>query len=361
MKVGLLFHRNGSLRNLESVGQSKRFIDSYLKKYAKEFEKVYVFSYADETIEGLPENVEMVPNRTGLPATLYALTFPLIHRDKVSDCDAFRVFHINGTPSAIVSRVLFGKPYITTYGYMWMNDLLFHKKYLECIIAKPIEWFGLRLAKKVIITTGMTREHVLGFVGEDRIGYVPNGVDTGSFMKKSVKRGKKFRIVSVGRLYRIKNYDSLVRAAARIRDSEVVIYGEGPERPNLEKLAKEQGCDLKLPGLVPNERLPDELNKADVFVLPSHSEGMPKALLEAMACQLPCIVSNLPTLREIIRDGDNGLACGETAEDILEKIRSVQADPAMAGRLAKSARRYIEDNLSIDKLVSKEIKLLKDL
>ncbi len=361
MKVGIIFHRNGSIENLRSVGQDKRFIDSYLMRYAKTFEEVYVFSYANETIKGLPENVKIIPNRTHLPASIYAFMFPLIHRREIRKCDALRVFHINGTPSAIVSRLVFGKPYITTYGYLWMNDLAFHGKYLEMPAAKVVEWIGLKLARKVIITIDKTKNHVLRFIGQDKVEYVPNGVDTNTFRGMKSHEHKGFRIVSVGRLYKIKNYDSLIRAASRIRNSHVTIYGNGPEEKNLRELARRIGCSLSLPGMVPNENLPERINEADVFVLPSHSEGMPKALLEAMSCQVPCIVSNLPTLMEIIKDGQNGMVCERSPEGIYDKLEFARTNQEDASRMASEARKYIVNRLSIDKLVKKEINLLKEL
>ena len=255
MKVGIFFHRNGSIANLRSVGQDKRFINSYLRRYSAAFEEVYVFSYADEDVKELPENVKLIPNRTGLPASVYAFLFPIIHRKEVRECDAFRVFHINGTPSAIVSKLLFGKPYLTTYAYLWMRDILFHRKYLDFLIAKPVERLGLKMADKVIITIDETRNHVLRFVDRSRVEYVPNGVETDVFRRTRTGHGKSFRIVSVGRLYRIKNYDSLVRAVSRIPDAELVIFGSGPEEENLLDLARREGCRLSLPGLVSNEKL----------------------------------------------------------------------------------------------------------
>jgi glycosyltransferase involved in cell wall biosynthesis len=360
MNLGIFFHRDGSLENLRMVGQDKRFISSYLKKYSKAFDKVYMFSYANEWVSGLPDNVIIVPNKHGIPSSLYAFLMPLMRRKEVRDCDVFRVFHISGTPSSIVTKVFYGKPYITTYGYLWMRDILFHKKYTELLIAKPVEWLGLMMADRVIITIDETKKYVARFVPAERIAEVPNGVDVDLFRKMPARRGRTRRIISIGRLVKVKNYDSLVKAVAKIKGAELVLYGDGPEAGNLERLAEAEGCKLTI-GMVPNEKLPREVSKADVFVLPSHSEGMPKALIEAMACEIPCIVSDLPTLREVVKDGVNGLVCGHSPESIREKIEYVLDHRREAGRMAAAARKHITDNLSIDVLVEKEIKLLKDL
>ena len=61
MNLGIFLHKGGSLEDFRKVGQDKRFIDIYLKRYSKNFNKVYVFSYADEKRNDLPENVIIVP------------------------------------------------------------------------------------------------------------------------------------------------------------------------------------------------------------------------------------------------------------------------------------------------------------
>jgi glycosyltransferase involved in cell wall biosynthesis len=362
MNLGIFLHRGGSLENWKTVGQDKRVINYYLKKYAEEFDNVYFFSYADnsEKRKDMPENVTIIPNGFRIPFSLYALLMPLIHRKVIRKCDVFRVFHISGTIPAIISKLVFKKPYVTTYGYLWLRDILFHGKYLDYFVAKPVEWLGLRIADRIIITLEKTRKYVMRFVKSCKIAYIPNGVDTNLF-KRISGRNKTGKIISIGRLVRIKNYESLIKAVSKISNSELLLFGDGPERKNLGKLAKISGCKLVLKGMIPNEKLPDEINKADVFVLPSHSEGMPKALLEVMACEIPCIVSDLPTLKEIIRDGENGFVCNKNPESILEKIEYVLNHPKEAEEMAGRARKKIVSGYSIDKLVSKEIKLLKEL
>ena len=362
MNLGIFVHRGGSLENWRTVGQDKRFVDLYLKRYAREFDKVYVFSYADanEKRDDLPKNVIIVPNRYRMPFSVYSFLMPVIHRKLIRKCDVFRVFHISGTPSAVISKYLFRKPYITTYAYLWLHDIRFHKKYLEFFVAKPVEWIGLKKADRIIITLDKTKEYVMRFVKPEKIAYIPNGVDTTVFRKLPLKKHGK-RVISMGRFVKIKNYDNLIKAVAKIAGAELVLYGDGPEAGNLKKLAKKEGCKLTLGGMIPNEKLPQEINRADVFVLPSHSEGMPKALLEAMACEIPCIVSDLPTLQEVVKDGRNGFVCERSPESIMERIEYVFNNRNEAERVAIAGRKLVLEKFSIDKLVGEEIKLLKEL
>ncbi len=113
-------------------------------------------------------------------------------------------------------------------------------------------------------------------------------------------------IVFVGRLVAQKNVESLIDAMQGF-DSELTIVGDGPLRADLERRAA--GLRVTFAGVVPNENLPGLLNRHELFVLPSRYEGMPKVLLEAMACGLACVATDIPGNRDLIVDGESGLLC----------------------------------------------------
>lgn len=120
-------------------------------------------------------------------------------------------------------------------------------------------------------------------------------------------------IVSVGRLNKQKNYPFLIRSFKEIHSQypeyNLIIYGDGPERQNLETVIKDLGINdvVLLPGAVNN--IPEVIYSASLFVLPSDFEGMPNALMEAMALGLPCISTDCPCggARELIENKKNGL------------------------------------------------------
>ena len=359
MNLGIFLHRGGSLSNWKKFGQDKRVIKYYLEKYSKEFDNVYLFSYDNEKRDDLPKNVFIIPNNYKIPFSIYGVLIPIIHNKIIKKCNVFRIFHISGTPTGIITTIFYKKPYITTYGYLWLNDILFHKKRFEYIIARPIEKIGLKMASKVIVTTSKIENYVKYIIDKKKVVIIPNGVDVSLFKKKLVRKKQKRRIISIGRLVKIKNYDSLIRAVSMIKNSELVIIGDGPEKKNLQSLAKKLGCKLSITGMIPNEMIPNEINKSNIFVLPSYSEGMPKALIEAMSCQIPCIVSDIPTLKEIINDGVNGIICTTKVDDIKAKIEFVLDNLSIANKISKNARKDITNKFSIDKLVDKEINILK--
>jgi len=113
-------------------------------------------------------------------------------------------------------------------------------------------------------------------------------------------------ILGVGRHHFQKGFDTLLRAFARVRQqmpARLVILGEGPERPNLERLAAELGvaADVDLPGFDPNPFR--YMRWAGVFVLSSRYEGLPNVLIQALACGCPVVSTDCPSGPSEILDG----------------------------------------------------------
>lgn len=117
-------------------------------------------------------------------------------------------------------------------------------------------------------------------------------------------------ILAVGRLVPVKGYDVLIRAFAKVRQqmhAHLLILGEGEQRAELELLAQQLGVadDVRMPGYEPNPF--KYMRRAAVFVLSSRYEGLPNALIQAMACGCPVVATDcLSGPREILADGKYG-------------------------------------------------------
>lgn len=142
---------------------------------------------------------------------------------------------------------------------------------------------------------------------------IPNPIKQ-EFIDRKVYTGKKENvIVSVGRLEPQKNHELLIDAFYDIKDKfknyKLIIYGEGYLREKLEKKIEKLGMKdrILLPGNVDN--IAEKLEKAKLFVLTSNYEGMPNALMEAMALSLPCISTDCPCggPKFLIKDNKNGI------------------------------------------------------
>jgi glycosyltransferase involved in cell wall biosynthesis len=151
-------------------------------------------------------------------------------------------------------------------------------------------------------------------------------------------------------------------AAARVPDLRLRLVGDGAEREALARRAAALGVPVEFTGTVPNGALPKLLKEAAVFVLPSLYEGHPKALVEAMACGLPVIGSDVPGIAEVVRHRETGWLCppGDPAA-LAEALAAVIADASLSARLGAAARADVERRYSVDAVLARELAVIEEL
>ncbi len=170
-----------------------------------------------------------------------------------------------------------------------------------------------RLVRRAIRRWVDTICHVSPSMGEElgrlfpskRILYTPNGVDLGEFPPGGADRER--QVLAVGSLRWQKGYEYLLRAAARARQSRpdwrFVIVGEGPLRGELEADVERLGLrdTVRFVGARSHEEVSRLMRRSALFVLPSVTEGMPKVLLEAMACGTPVVTTKVSCCADVSR------------------------------------------------------------
>ena len=131
---------------------------------------------------------------------------------------------------------------------------------------------------------------------------------------------------------------SLTKVAKAVPDARVLLIGSGPLETTFRALVKELGIEnmVKFLGFVANEELPAYLNAADLYVSSSLSDGTSVSLLEAMACGLPVVVTDVPSILEWVENGINGLVCPRRDSDSLAKaIITLLRDERTAAKMGK--------------------------
>ena len=192
-----------------------------------------------------------------------------------------------------------------------------------------------------------------------RITVIPNGVDVGRFSGHAVDRarlgvnGGLPVVGSVGCLAARKDYGTLLEALAllrvRGRDVQAVLVGDGKDRPELEARAKTLGIADRVRFLGERSDIPALLPAMDVFALSSREEGIPNALLEAMAAARPSVATAVGGTPEVMTDGETGwLVPPRSPEAMAAALEQALGDPAEATRRGAAARRAAEEKLSID-------------
>ena len=171
------------------------------------------------------------------------------------------------------------------------------------------------------------------------------------------------RVLYVGRLSPEKNLETLVAAAAKLAprlEARLTFVGDGPLRERLRAAAAELGVRLELVPSVDHRELPRFYGAADVFVLPSFTEGHSKVLLEAMSCGLPCVASDIGANRSVLADGDAGLLFDpHDAGALAARLEQVLGQRRLAEDLGGRARQRVLTHYDLSALVAREIDLLR--
>ena len=177
-----------------------------------------------------------------------------------------------------------------------------------------------RLVDGVLVNSRAAAEELTRRFGvpPGRVHAIPGGVDVASFdvaepdealRSEMGLRGAKV-VGVVGKLSRVKNQAFFIRAAARVltkrKDVAFLIVGDGPLRKELEELAGWLGVAGRVLFLGERRDVPELLKLMDVFVMPSMSEGLPNAIMEAMAAGLPVVATDVGGVSELVVDGETG-------------------------------------------------------
>lgn len=195
---------------------------------------------------------------------------------------------------------------------------------------------------------------------------IPNAINS-EFIKPAYIGHRKKVIVTVGRLTEQKNHVLLVKAFAKIcsknPDYNLIIYGEGSLKKRIEETATRLNINdwLELPGYSTN--ISEKIKDASLFVLSSDFEGMPNALMEAMALGLPCISTDCDGggARFLIENEKNGLLVPKGDVDALaDAMKRMLSDREFAEKCAQEAHKICE-RLAPEKIYGEWENFIKEI
>jgi len=185
----------------------------------------------------------------------------------------------------------------------------------------------------------------------EKLRYIPNGVEGSLAPAAARPEAAGLRVLYVGSLIPRKDVATLVDAWSRVpaaerRDWRLTLVGAGPEESRLRAAAQAHGFleQVTFAGAVPRAAVADHYRHADVFVLPSRSEGMPSVVLEAMASGVAVIGTDIDGIRELVGPGRQGwLFPAGDADALADRLRDMARDPAACRGMGVASRRAIED------------------
>lgn len=193
-----------------------------------------------------------------------------------------------------------------------------------------------------------------------RCSFIPNAIDHQQFSRRrSIVEARKhlgldssrLLIGAVGRLAEEKGFDRLIQAVDRLLnsgiDTELIIVGEGDERPHLQALIAQCGRGDRIHLLGHRSDVRDLYEAMDVFALSSLREGLPNVLLEAMSLEVPVVATRIAGVPRLIADHVNGLLVQPgSVEELTQSLQRVLGDTELRLRLGLAGRQTIAERFS---------------
>lgn len=195
------------------------------------------------------------------------------------------------------------------------------------------------------------------------IEVIPNFIDTDRFYRQNKEHFKQALcpngekvIVHVSNFRPVKNTGQVVDVFHRLRNGtsnvKLLLIGDGPDRVPTERKARELGVYSDVRFLGKQDPIEEILSIADVFLMPSGSETFGLAALEAMACEVPVVATDVGGLPELIVDGETGFLCARDDVDAFtERTRQLLTDKELHDQMATAARERAVETFDIDRVV----------
>lgn len=265
------------------------------------------------------------------------------------------------TSALMLSEVLCVPYSFTAHAHdIFLEQHLLRKKLTTAAFAVTISEFNRRFLGERI-----------GADVQDKLHVVHCGIDIENTPYRESGRDPE-QILAVGRLDEIKGFSVLVDACRQLRDRGVRfrcdIIGEGPLRPELERQIQSHGLEaqVRLRGVQPQEEVRKQLYTAGIFVLPSvitrhgNMDGIPVALMEAMACGAPVVSTTVSGIPELVKTAFSGyLVPPNESHALADKIADLLGDQSVRTLFSRNARRVVEERFSVSIESAKLLRLFQ--
>ena len=316
--------------------------------------RLYPSQALRETIDGISVQRIAYPRIKGMGAILLDLRFAafLLHRHR--DFDAIHIHMMHNLAGAAGWMRRWIRPTMTV---KVSGAAEFHGGILDAALRhKPVHRIlnaGARQIDAVQCISHYTYQ-VMQDAGypASKLHLVPNAVDCTRFVQAKPDASGNLCVVFVGRHVAVKGLDVLLSAWAALQrpaGSRLVLAGDGPEHERLRHLASELGIadSVEFPGIVTD--VPALLASANLYVQASHQEGLPNAVLEAMAAGLPVVATRISGHEDVVEHGRTGfLVPPNDPAALAQAMHSLLADSDQRRDMGKAARDATEQNFCAD-------------
>ena len=260
----------------------------------------------------------------------------------------------DGFSSALASRLLKVPFVIQVIG----SDIMIAAKGVK---RRLISWAVSRASGVICVSHEL--EASVRNMGARNTTVIPSPLDLTDLPQRVDVKKIDRRLITVAILTKVKRLDILLKALANVADVELLIVGGGPEEGNLKRMAEDSGLKDKARflGIVPHKEVWSYLLSSSIFVLPSLSEGVPRALLEAMACGLFIIATNVGGIPDVVKDGWNGILVEPNNPNVLTKAIERALSDTRFVNIVSERNRLEARKYDLETLAEKQFQFLKSI
>ncbi|MEW6716758.1 MAG: glycosyltransferase family 4 protein [Chloroflexota bacterium] len=335
--------------------------------------QVYTRRYAGlkayEEVSGVPVYRLPVPGPKAMAALSFVLAVqPMLQKFRPQIVHAHEL--LSPTTAAITAKRLMGVPVVVKVlrGGLLGDLAKLRKKLLG---GRRISWIKRHVDRFIAVSREIEAELREISVREDRLAFIPSGVDTVRFYPLNREEKDKLRstlglphvpiVIFTGRMEVEKRVDRLMRIWPKVLavhpQALLVLLGSGGQLETWKRMAGERVVFM---GQV--EEVTPFLQASDVFVLPSSTEGLSNALLEAMSSGLASVVTDVGGGRDAVVHGESGwLVPPDDMDTFQEALIKLLADPSLRSKIGRSGRERVVRSFSLSYMVDKLCALYDEL
>jgi glycosyltransferase involved in cell wall biosynthesis len=380
MVLGMTFTKGMKLSGWVDSGlfeREKLIYEEHLKQ--GHFDKIYWFTYGNRDAEirnrlvkegRLDRRIEVVPapwyGGVFILRWLYSIRMQIVNKDICCKIDVIKTNQMGGAWAAALIAGKYKKPFILRTGYTYSSFITNREsKGIYNRIKSKIEYSFYKLVERKMYSLCDVAEvsslHDKQYISDTynisntKITLLPNYIDCNKFYSDNDSKHERIadRILFVGRIDTQKNLRAIIESV-KACNVGLDIYGAGPLKDELESYADMIGADVRFMGTRPNDELPQIYRSYRYYILASLYEGMPKTLLEAMACGCVCLGTKVEGIEEVISDHYNGfVASNITSEAIISKMKEMLSYIDYM-EISKNASEHINKNFSLSGVAERE-------
>lgn len=338
------------------IGGIQQYIDKQSEHLKKKFD-VAIYDVEAPKIEG------MLRWPLALLATAFdMLRFPFRQRPQI--------VHVHTAHSRSFYRSMF---YVLFAAYIWRVPVVLHvhgssfDKFAstDSRASRLIQNRVYEVSDEVIVLSEYWRETLRQYVDEEKLVVVPNAVDVDDY--SPVYDIAPPKIVFISHLIRRKGIEDFVKVVEELFQDdlkfEVDIAGSGPLSEMVEQFAEEHSA-VRYHGYVSEEQKRELLNQGSIYVLPTYAEGLPIAILEAMAGGTAILSTKVGSIPEVIDDENGRLVSPKDTDTLLAELRALLESPEEVRLMGQRNRKLVEEQYSwsniVDVLVARYKRHIKE-